>query len=156
MCIAWRASKNLKDVYSFIHHWQVFREARRSTPSVIYIPHIDSWWQVLSDTMRATFLMMLSDLDPLMSILLLATADTSANSLPLEVSKSMNIITFSWADFQFVISKFEICRKQTQTSSLSCWMLLIRWVLGVLIWCCDLIVDPTFVHSSHYWAVSSH
>lgn len=66
---------------------QVFREARRSTPSAIYIPHIDRWWQVLSDTMQATFLMLLSDIDPLMPILLIATSDRPVHSLQSEVRK---------------------------------------------------------------------
>lgn len=69
----------------------MFREARRSTPSIIYIPHIDSWWQVLSDTMKATFLLMISDLDPLSPILLLATSDSSATQLPPEVMLANNV-----------------------------------------------------------------
>ena len=49
---------------------------------------------MLSDTMQATFLMMLADLDPLMPILLLATSDTSMHKLPLEVRFCVAVIPY--------------------------------------------------------------
>ena len=54
---------------------QIFREARRTAPSIIYMPHMEQLWSVLTDTLRATFLMMLNDLDPTAPILLLATSE---------------------------------------------------------------------------------
>lgn len=54
---------------------QVFREARRTAPSIIYMPDIEQLWSVLTDTLRATFMMMLNELDPTSPILLLATSE---------------------------------------------------------------------------------
>ncbi|XP_046342752.1 ATPase family AAA domain-containing protein 2-like isoform X3 [Haliotis rufescens] len=54
---------------------QVFREARRCSPSIVYMPYVDQWWEVLSETLRATFLTMIQDLDPTTPILILATSE---------------------------------------------------------------------------------
>ncbi|XP_076098505.1 ATPase family AAA domain-containing protein 2-like isoform X2 [Mytilus galloprovincialis] len=54
---------------------QVFREARRTAPSIIYMPDIEQLWSVLTETLRATFMMMLNELDPTAPILLLATSE---------------------------------------------------------------------------------
>lgn len=56
---------------------QVFREAKRTAPSILYMPHIDRWWSVLSDTLQATFLTLVHDMDPSAPVLLLATSDSS-------------------------------------------------------------------------------
>ena len=65
---------------------QVFREARRTSPSVIYMPHIHQWWEATGETTRATFLTLLQDLPPTAPILVLATSDSSLRELPIEVS----------------------------------------------------------------------
>ena len=54
---------------------QVFREARRNAPSVLYLPLVASWWGVAADTVRATFLSCLLSLPPSSPVLLLATAE---------------------------------------------------------------------------------
>ncbi|KAG0724334.1 ATPase family AAA domain-containing protein 2 [Chionoecetes opilio] len=64
---------------------QVFHEARRSPPSIIYIPHIDQWWVTISDTLQATFMSLLLDMDPSSPILLLATSDAPYDQLNSEV-----------------------------------------------------------------------
>jgi hypothetical protein len=64
---------------------QVFNEARRNVPSVIYIPNIDNWWDLVSETVKAILDAQLSHLDPNIPILLLATADTTYDNLPAEV-----------------------------------------------------------------------
>ncbi|XP_041952498.1 ATPase family AAA domain-containing protein 2B isoform X3 [Alosa sapidissima] len=61
---------------------QVFREARRSVPSVIYMPHVSEWWEAISDTVRSTFLTLLQDIPSLSPILILATADCPYTHLP--------------------------------------------------------------------------
>jgi SpoVK/Ycf46/Vps4 family AAA+-type ATPase len=65
---------------------QVFNEARRNVPSVIYIPNIDNWWDLVSETVKAILDAQLSHLDPNIPILLLATADTTYDNLPAEVN----------------------------------------------------------------------
>ncbi|XP_063079492.1 ATPase family AAA domain-containing protein 2B [Engraulis encrasicolus] len=64
---------------------QVFREARRSVPSVVYMPHVSEWWEAISDTVRSTFITLLQDIPSLSPILILATADCPYTQLPEEV-----------------------------------------------------------------------
>lgn len=66
---------------------QVFNEARRNVPSVIYIPSIDQLWSLISETVRAIFIAQINQLDPNIPVLLLATADTIFNNLPEQVNK---------------------------------------------------------------------
>ncbi|KAG0338514.1 ATPase AAA domain-containing protein 2B [Podila humilis] len=64
---------------------QFFIEVKRHAPSVIYIPHIDVWWTVVSDAVKATFSNLLEDLNPEDGILFLATSDTPLNRLPVTI-----------------------------------------------------------------------
>ncbi|XP_069742501.1 ATPase family AAA domain-containing protein 2B isoform X3 [Narcine bancroftii] len=64
---------------------QVFREARRTVPSAVYVPHIREWWDAISDTVRATFMTLLQDIPPFSPILILATSETTYSELPDEV-----------------------------------------------------------------------
>ncbi|XP_044147284.1 ATPase family AAA domain-containing protein 2B isoform X1 [Bufo gargarizans] len=64
---------------------QVFREARRTVPSVVYMPHIGDWWEAVSETVRATFLTLLQDIPSFSPILLLSTSEIVYGELPLEV-----------------------------------------------------------------------
>ncbi|XP_066560236.1 ATPase family AAA domain-containing protein 2B isoform X2 [Amia ocellicauda] len=64
---------------------QVFREARRSVPSVVYMPHISEWWEAISDTVRSTFLTLLQDIPSFCPVLILATSETTYRELPDEV-----------------------------------------------------------------------
>lgn len=64
---------------------QVFNEARRNVPSVIYIPSIDQFWTLISETVKSIFLSHLTQLDPNIPLLLLATADTVFSNLPAQV-----------------------------------------------------------------------
>ena len=60
---------------------QIFREARRTAPSVIYVPHISVLWQSISDMTRATFISLLSDLPPTLPVIFMATADCKLDSI---------------------------------------------------------------------------
>jgi hypothetical protein len=62
--------------------FQIIREAKRTCPSIIYLPHIGQWWEVIGDATRATFLTLLQDLDPTLPLLLLATNDEHYSFLP--------------------------------------------------------------------------
>lgn len=64
---------------------QVFNEARRNIPSVIYIPSIDQFWALISETVKAIFLSHLAQMESNIPILLLATSDTLFNKLPDQV-----------------------------------------------------------------------
>ncbi|XP_035534519.1 ATPase family AAA domain-containing protein 2B isoform X2 [Morone saxatilis] len=64
---------------------QVFREARRSVPSVVFMPHVSDWWETVSDTVKSTFLTLLHDVPSFSPVLILATAETHYSQLSDEV-----------------------------------------------------------------------
>ncbi|KAG0052963.1 ATPase AAA domain-containing protein 2B [Gryganskiella cystojenkinii] len=66
---------------------QYFVEVKRHAPSVIYIPHIDVWWTVVSDAVKATFSNLLEDLNPEDGILFLATSETPLAELPITIRR---------------------------------------------------------------------
>ncbi|KAG8196814.1 hypothetical protein JTE90_027530 [Oedothorax gibbosus] len=66
---------------------QIFHEAQRNVPSVIFLPHIGYWWETLSETVRATFLSLLQDLDPSLPLMLFATSDVMYYQLPLKIQE---------------------------------------------------------------------
>ncbi|KAG7261559.1 hypothetical protein CRUP_026397 [Coryphaenoides rupestris] len=66
---------------------QVFREARRSVPSVVFMPHIGEWWEAVSETVRSTFLTLLQDVPSFCPILILATVETPYAQLSEEDKK---------------------------------------------------------------------
>ncbi|CAH1164178.1 unnamed protein product [Phaedon cochleariae] len=64
---------------------QVFGEARKNVPSIVYIPSIDKWWCLVSETVHAIFKAQLAQLDPNIPILFLATSETVYSNLPDDV-----------------------------------------------------------------------
>ncbi|XP_051909152.1 ATPase family AAA domain-containing protein 2B isoform X3 [Hippocampus zosterae] len=64
---------------------QVFREACRSVPSVVFLPHISEWWETVSDTLKSTFLSLLLDVPSFSPVLILATAETLYSQLSEEI-----------------------------------------------------------------------
>ncbi|KAF7690332.1 hypothetical protein HF521_012136 [Silurus meridionalis] len=64
---------------------QVLREAQRSVPSIIYMPHVSDWWEAISETVKSTFLTLLQDVPSFTPLLVLATAEISYQQLPEEV-----------------------------------------------------------------------
>ncbi|CAL8315805.1 unnamed protein product [Merluccius merluccius] len=64
---------------------QVFREARRSVPSVVFMPHISEWWEAVSETVKSTFLTLLQDVPSFSPILILATVESPYTQLSEEV-----------------------------------------------------------------------
>jgi SpoVK/Ycf46/Vps4 family AAA+-type ATPase len=69
--------------YDFIH--QIIREAKRTSPCIIYMPHIHQWWASLTDACRSTFLTLLNDIPPESPILVVATAEVQYKYLDQEV-----------------------------------------------------------------------
>lgn len=66
---------------------QVFREARRLTPSVIFLPNALQWWNVASPTVQATLESLLHDIPSHLPILFLATTNCSYRQLPRDFAK---------------------------------------------------------------------
>jgi SpoVK/Ycf46/Vps4 family AAA+-type ATPase len=56
-------------------------EARRAAPAVLFLPHLQVWWDTAPASLRATLWTLLADLPPDLPLLLLATADCSVEDL---------------------------------------------------------------------------
>lgn len=63
----------------------LFCEAKRTAPSILYIPHMQRWWDTVSSALKATFLSLLQDIPSFSPILLLATCSLPYHSLYTEV-----------------------------------------------------------------------
>uniref|UniRef100_A0AAX7VHS2 ATPase family AAA domain-containing protein 2 n=1 Tax=Astatotilapia calliptera TaxID=8154 RepID=A0AAX7VHS2_ASTCA len=66
---------------------QIFVEAKRTSPSILYIPHIGQWWETVGPALRATFLSLLSSIPAFSPILLLATCSLRYDQLSTEVQE---------------------------------------------------------------------
>ncbi|KAL3225002.1 hypothetical protein MRX96_026190 [Rhipicephalus microplus] len=76
---------------------QVLQEAQRVLPGVLYLPHLCQWWETLGEAVRATFLTLLGDLEPLTPVLWLATADVPLESCLLRCSNCLDHLRcWSW------------------------------------------------------------
>lgn len=64
---------------------QVFREARRTAPSIIFLPHLERWWNSINETSRATFITLLMDIPSSIPVFFLTTAGVLFNDLPEEI-----------------------------------------------------------------------
>ncbi|KAL0052590.1 hypothetical protein WJX82_004414 [Trebouxia sp. C0006] len=62
-------------------------EARRASPAILFLPHLQLWWETAPASLRATLTMLLSDLPPELPLLLLATADVSLADLDADALK---------------------------------------------------------------------
>jgi SpoVK/Ycf46/Vps4 family AAA+-type ATPase len=56
-------------------------EARRAAPAVLYLPHLQAWWDTAPGSLRATLWALLADLPPDLPLLLLASADVEPSDL---------------------------------------------------------------------------
>ncbi|CAJ0918124.1 unnamed protein product [Ranitomeya imitator] len=66
---------------------QLFREAKRTAPSILYIPHIHLWWETVGYTLKATFITLLKNIPSFSPVLLLATCDVNYGDLPSELQE---------------------------------------------------------------------
>uniref|UniRef100_A0A8C8UEP5 ATPase family AAA domain-containing protein 2 n=1 Tax=Peromyscus maniculatus bairdii TaxID=230844 RepID=A0A8C8UEP5_PERMB len=66
---------------------QTIREAKRTAPSIVYVPHIHLWWEVVGPTLKATFMTLLQNIPSFAPVLLLATSDKPYSALPEEVQE---------------------------------------------------------------------
>ncbi|KAG7229369.1 hypothetical protein INR49_012886 [Caranx melampygus] len=70
---------------------QIFVEAKRTAPSILYIPHIGQWWETVGPALRATFLSLLSSIPAFSPILLLATCNLRYDQLSMEVQELFRV-----------------------------------------------------------------
>ncbi|KAL1767908.1 ATPase family AAA domain-containing protein 2 [Sigmodon hispidus] len=66
---------------------QTIREAKRTAPSIVYVPHIHLWWEIVGPTLKATFMTLLQTIPSFAPVLLLATSDKPYAALPEEVQE---------------------------------------------------------------------
>ena len=64
---------------------QLFVEAKRHKPSILFIPSLLTWVQTVNDTVRMTIKGLLEGLEPSDPILLLAVVDGLLSDLPSDV-----------------------------------------------------------------------
>lgn len=62
-----------------------FREAMRSVPSILYLSHLQLWWESASESMKTTLVIALKDVPADLPLLILATAEKPIDELPQEV-----------------------------------------------------------------------
>lgn len=62
-------------------------EARRAAPAILFLPHLQLWWETAPASLRATLTMLLADLPPDLPLLLLATADCPMDELDADALK---------------------------------------------------------------------
>ena len=62
-------------------------EARRAAPAILFLPHLQLWWETAPASLRATLTRLLADLPPDLPLLLLATADCPMDELDAEALK---------------------------------------------------------------------
>ncbi|CAJ1062032.1 ATPase family AAA domain-containing protein 2-like isoform X2 [Xyrichtys novacula] len=70
---------------------QIFVEAKRTSPSILYIPHIGQWWETVGPALKATFLSLLSSIPAFAPILLLATCSLRYDQLNAEVQELFRV-----------------------------------------------------------------
>ena len=62
-----------------------FIEARRAAPALLFLPHLDGWWRTAPPALRACLTQLLEDQPSGLPLLLLATADASADQIDEEL-----------------------------------------------------------------------
>ncbi|XP_062987169.1 ATPase family AAA domain-containing protein 2 [Elgaria multicarinata webbii] len=66
---------------------QLICEAKRTAPSIIYVPNVHIWWETIGPTLQATFTTLLQNIPSFAPVLLLATSDVHHAVLPHEVQE---------------------------------------------------------------------
>ena len=74
----------------------MIREAKRTAPSIVYVPHIHLWWEIVGPTLKATFTTLLQNIPSFTPVLLLATSDKPHSTLPEEVICGRNHYALEW------------------------------------------------------------
>lgn len=64
-----------------------FREAARSVPSIVFLPHLELWWSSASQTLQTSLIIALKDIPADLPLLVLATAEEQVSMLPNEAVK---------------------------------------------------------------------
>ncbi|KAI0122560.1 AAA-domain-containing protein [Daldinia grandis] len=76
----------------------LFAEARRQKPSVIFIPHVDMWYETLAGPALTAFMSMLRTIQPTDSIMVVGTAEKELE----QISPDLKHDLFGWSNSNFV------------------------------------------------------
>lgn len=90
-----------KLVRAFSHH-QVFCEAQRTSPSVLYLPDVQRWWEMAGPSLRLCFSSLLLTIPSFCPVLLLATCSAPYRKLDPQVWSRM-LLSVS-LDFSFSLT----------------------------------------------------
>ncbi|KAI1768661.1 AAA-domain-containing protein [Hypoxylon sp. FL1150] len=67
----------------------MFAEARRQKPSVIFIPHVDMWYETLSGTALTAFMSMLRAIQPTDPIMVVGTAEVELDQINSDLKRDL-------------------------------------------------------------------
>ncbi|KAJ0108610.1 hypothetical protein J7T55_015044 [Diaporthe amygdali] len=67
----------------------MFSEVKRHKPSVVYIPHVDTWYATLGATALKVLTTMLMDIPPYEPVLLFGTADCEASEIDRDILRAL-------------------------------------------------------------------
>ncbi|ORY70114.1 uncharacterized protein BCR38DRAFT_481258 [Pseudomassariella vexata] len=67
----------------------LFTEVKRQKPSVIFIPNVDTWYSTLEGPALTAFLALLRSIKPTDPIMVLATAETKADKISMELKRDL-------------------------------------------------------------------
>ncbi|KAI1468254.1 AAA-domain-containing protein [Daldinia caldariorum] len=76
----------------------LFAEARRHKPSVIFIPHVDMWYETLAGPALTAFMSMLRTIQPTDSIMVIGTSEKELDQLSFDLKHDL----FGWSNSNFV------------------------------------------------------
>ncbi|XP_030074605.1 ATPase family AAA domain-containing protein 2 isoform X2 [Microcaecilia unicolor] len=85
---------------------QLFHEAKRTAPSILYIPHIHLWWETVGCTLKATFITLIKNVPSFTPILLLATCDVRHEDLPDEHFYILQVQELFVSDYEEVFQVY--------------------------------------------------
>ena len=68
----------------------IFSEAMKRLPAILYIPHINNFWEAIPDSLRLTFLTLLGELESTTPLLILATSDGKIEELDEDLRDMFN------------------------------------------------------------------
>ncbi|KAK2577984.1 hypothetical protein KPH14_008416 [Odynerus spinipes] len=69
---------------------QRVKAARRTLPSLLYVPDVLTWWNLVDETARVVFISLMRDLDSSVNMLIITTANSSYKDLPSEIRDSFD------------------------------------------------------------------
>ncbi|XP_023246279.1 ATPase family AAA domain-containing protein 2-like [Copidosoma floridanum] len=70
---------------------QKVKTARHTLPSLLYVPDILSWWDLVDEAARVVFVSLLRNLDRSVHVFVLTTARCAQNELPIEISELFSV-----------------------------------------------------------------